>query len=403
METTGCGQIQGAYIPQELLKEISKIGNRLLIGIPRERNKDERRLILTPEAVDMLTGCGHRVLVESGAGLGINYSDNHFSEAGAEIVSTAAEVFQADIILKVLPPLEAEVALMRPRTTLFSMIQLNLFTQEAYELMMAKRINAIAYELIADDHKKYPVLNVISEIEGTASITIASELLSNVQGGKGILLGGIPGVSPTEVVIVGAGNAGTVAARAALALGASVKIFDDDINKLRTIQQVLGQGLFTSTFHPNVLQNAFRSADVVIGAMRYINTRHRYVIAEELVRTMKKGALVIDLRINQGGCFETTCCLSPEEPTVFEQYGVLHYCKPNISNRVARTASMAFSNIFVPLLLFYGDAGSIQGLIKADSGFRSGVYMYCGKPVNSYVSNHFNLSSNSLDLYLSAF
>ena len=403
METTGCGQIQGAYIPQELLKEISKIGNRLLIGIPRERNKDERRLILTPEAVDMLTGCGHRVLVESGAGLGINYSDNHFSEAGAEIVSTAAEVFQADIILKVLPPLEAEVALMRPRTTLFSMIQLNLFTQEAYELMMAKRINAIAYELIADDHKKYPVLNVISEIEGTASITIASELLSNVQGGKGILLGGIPGVSPTEVVIVGAGNAGPVAARAALALGASVKVFDDDINKLRTIQQVLGQGLFTSTFHPNVLQNAFRSADVVIGAMRYINTRHRYVIAEELVRTMKKGALVIDLRINQGGCFETTCCLSPEEPTVFEQYGVLHYCKPNISNRVARTASMAFSNIFVPLLLFYGDAGSIQGLIKADSGFRSGVYMYCGKPVNSYVSNHFNLSSNSLDLYLSAF
>lgn len=403
METTGCRQGQGAYIPQELLKEISKIGNRLLIGIPRERDKNEKRLILTPEAVDMLTGCGHRVLVESGAGLGINYSDNHFSEAGAEIVSSAAEVFQADILLKILPPLEAEVALMRPRSTLFSMVQLNLFTQEAYELMMAKRINAIAYELIADDHKKYPVLNVISEIEGAASITIASELLSNVQGGKGILLGGIPGVSPTEVVIVGAGNAGTVAARAALALGASVKVFDDDINRLRTIQQVLGQGLFTSTFHPNVLQNAFRSADVVIGAMRYINTRHRYVIAEELVRTMKKGALVIDLRINQGGCFETTCCLSSEEPTVFEQYGVLHYCRPNISNRVARTTSMAFSNIFVPLLLFYGDAGSIQGLIKADSGFRSGVYMYCGKPVNNYVSNHFNLSSNSLDLYLSAF
>lgn len=403
MEATGGKPVQGAYIPQELLKEISKISNRLLIGIPCERNEAERRLALTPEAVDMLTDCGHHVLVETGAGLGINYSDNHFSEAGAEIVSTPAEVFQADIILKILPPLPAEVVLMKSRATLFSTVHFKRFAQEAFEMMMAKRIHAVAYELLADNQQKYPVLNVISEIEGTAAITIASELLSNTQGGKGILLGGIPGVSPTEVVIIGAGHAGTVAARAALALGASVKVFDDDINKLRTIQQVLGHGLFTSNFHPNVLHNAFRGADVVIGALRYINTSRRYVIAEELIRTMKKGALVIDLRISQGGCFETTCCLLPSDPTVFEQYGVLHYCKPDISNRVARTTSMAFSNIFVPLLLGLGDAGSIQSLIKADNGFRSGVYMYCGKPVNNYVSNHFNLSSNSLDLYLSAF
>lgn len=403
MEKAGDKQMQAGYIPQELLKEIGKIANRLVIGIPRERKDDERRLALTPEAVDMLTDCGHRVLVETGAGLGINYSDNHFSEAGAEIVATPAEVYQADIILKILPPLAAEVALMRPRTLLFSMIQLNLFAFETFELMMAKRINAVAYELLADNLQRCPVLNVISEIEGTASITIASELLSNTQGGKGILLGGIPGVSPTEVVIIGAGNAGTVAARAALALGASVKVFDDDINKLRTIQQVLGQGLFTSNFHPNVLHNAFRSADVVIGAMRYINVHRRYVIAEELVRTMKRGALVIDLRMSQGGCFETTCCLGRADPNVFEQYGVLHYCKPNISNRVARTTSMAFSNIFVGMLLSLGDAGSFPGLIKTDNGFRSGVYMYSGKPVNSYVANHFHLSANSLDLYLSAF
>jgi len=256
---------------------------------------------------------------------------------------------------------------------------------------------------LADDKQRCPVLNVISEIEGTASITIASELLSNTQGGKGILLGGIPGVSPTEVVIIGAGNAGTVATRAAMALGASVKVFDDDINKLRTIQQVLGQGLFTSTFHPNVLQNAFRSADVVIGAMRYINTRHRYIIAEDMIRIMKRGALVIDLRINQGGCFETTCCLCPSDPAVFEQYGVLHYCRQNISNRVARTTSMALSNIFVPMLFLLGDAGAVQGMIKSDPGFKNGVYMYCGKPVNSYVSNRFGLSSNNIDLYLSAF
>ena len=275
MEANEGRQEQGFYIPRELLKEIGKVNSKLLVGLPRERYEGERRLALTPEAVDMLTERGHRVLVETDAGLGINYSDNHYSEAGAEIVDTPAEVYQADIILKILPPLPEEVALMRPRSVLFSLIPFNLFDPRAFELMMAKRITAIAYELMADERGHFPVLNVTSEIEGAASITVASELLSNAQGGKGILLGGIPGVSPTEVVIVGAGNAGTVAARAALALGASVKVFDDDIGKLRRIQQALGQGLFTSTFHPNVLHNAFRSADVAIGAMRYINARRR--------------------------------------------------------------------------------------------------------------------------------
>ncbi|MDH6341861.1 alanine dehydrogenase [Parabacteroides sp. PFB2-12] len=394
---------QGAYSPQELLKELTRSANKLLIGIPREREKEERRVVLTPEAVDMLTDCGHRVMVETGAGLGINYGDNHYAEAGAEIVATPQEVYQADILLKILPPTLEEVTLMRPRTTLFSMTPKHMFAPEAFLLMMTKRITAIGLELISDYMGHLPVLNVISEIEGTASITIAAELLSNTQGGKGILLGGIPGVSPTEIVIVGAGNAGTVAARAALALGASVKVFDDDINKLRAIQKTLGQGLFTSTFHPNVLQNAFSTADVVIGAMRYINASHRYVIAEELIQTMKRGALVIDLRINQGGCFETTCNLSSQMPQIYEQYGVLHYCKPNISNNVARTTSMALSNIFVPLLRDMGDMGSVQNMIKANQGFKQGVYMYTGKPVNDYISSFFGLPSNNIDIYLAAF
>ncbi len=383
--------------------ELNKTGNQLHIGIPRETDESERRLALTPEAVDILTGCGHRVWIETGAGLGINYSDNHYAESGAEILSSAAEVYQADIILKILPPTVEEVALMKPRTSLLSMLQLQSLSQEAFELMMAKRINGIAYELIADEQRKLPVMTVISEIEGTAAITIASEMLSNTQGGKGILLGGIPGVSPTEVVIIGAGSAGTVAARAALSLGASVKVFDDDINKLRTIQLTLGQGLFTSTFHPNVLHNAFLTADVVIGAMRYINTHKRYVIAEELIRSMKRGALVIDLRMSQGGCFETTCGLSPSDPAIFEQFGILHYCRPNISNRVARTTSMALSNIFVPTLMQLSEWGTIQAMIKSVPGVKAGVYMYAGKPVNEYVAGHFNIRSNNIDIYLAAF
>ncbi|MDH6305994.1 alanine dehydrogenase [Parabacteroides sp. PF5-5] len=395
--------LQGAYIPQELLKELGKVNNRLLIGIPCERVKDERRLALTPEAVDILTDAGHRVLLETGAGLGINYSDNHFSEAGAEIVETPEEVYKADIILKILPPLPSEVALMNPRTTLFSMVQFNLFSQDVYEGLIAKRMNAIAYELMLDYQGKSPILSMISEIEGMAAITIASGLLSNTQGGKGVLLGGVPGIAPTEVLIIGAGAAGTVAARNALAMGATVKVFDYDISKLRTLQHTLGQKIFTSNFHPKVLHNAFQTADVVIGAMSYINIQRRYMIAEDLIRTMKRGALIIDLRVNQGGCFETTCCLSPSDPEIFEQFGVLHYCKPNVTNSVARTTSMGFSNILVSVLSMLGDADSIQGMIKEDNCFRSGVYMYSGKPVNSYISNHFNILSSNLDIYLSAF
>lgn len=403
METAGGNREKAAYVPQELLKEISKVNNRLLIGIPRERSAEERRLGLTPEAVDMLTDCGHRVLVEKDAGLGINYSDSHFSEAGAEIVETTAEVYQADIIFKILPPLPEEVVMMKPRTTVFSMMQLNIFHPDAVALMMAKRITAVAYELLEDNRNGVPVLCAISEIEGSTALMIAAELLSNIHGGKGILMGGIPGVPPTEVVIIGAGTAGTVAARTALSLGALVKVFDEDINKLRTLQNTIGQKVFTSNFHPNVLRNAFFSADVVIGAMRYINTRHRYIIAEDLIRTMKRGSLLIDLRVNHGGCFETTCGLTASDPVIFEQYGVLHYCRPNVSNNVARTTSMAISNIFVPLILSLGEKGNIQTMIKMDMGFRAGIYMYCGKMVNRYVAEHFNLLSTDISIYLSAF
>lgn len=403
MEAAGDNRAKTGYITQELLKEVGKVNNRLLIGIPRERCAGERRLALTPEAVDMLTDCGHRVLVEKDAGLGINYSDSHFSEAGAEIVDTANEVYQADIIFKILPPLPEEVFMMKPRATVFSMMQLHIFAADAVALMMAKRITAIAYELLEDNRNGWPVLCAISEIEGATAITIAAEMLSNVHGGKGILMGGIPGVPPTEVVIVGAGTAGTVAARTALALGALVKVFDDDIHKLRTLQYSVGTKVFTSNFHPNVLRNAFLSADVVIGAMRYINTRHRYVIAEDLIRTMKHGSLLIDLRVNHGGCFETSCGLTPSDPAIFEQYGVLHYCRPNVSNQVARTTSMAISNIFVPLILSLGERGNIQTMVKTDPGFRAGVYMYGGKMVNRYVAENFNLLSTDISIYLSAF
>ena len=390
---------------QEMVKEIVKSKKQITIGIPKENNDEEKRLTLTPEAVDMIVDSGHRVFLETGAGLGINYSDTRYSDNGAEIARDKESVFQCDMVFKISPPTIEEIGMTRRRNTICSMLQLSDFSKDTILAMTEKKINGIGYELISeDDGKCFPIRTAISEIEGAASISVASELLSNTSGGKGIFMGGVPGVSPTEVIIIGAGAAGTIATRAALSLGASVKVFDSDVNKLRTIQRELGQTLFTSVFQPHVLLNAFKTADVVIGAMRYINSPVRYVITEDIIKTMKKGALIIDLRINQGGCFETSCFLPKNHPHIFEKHGVLHYCVPNLSSRVARTTSMSLSNIFIPFITkMSGEPGGLIGMTKLDHNFRSGFYMYAGKLVNSYIAGHFNLPSNDIGLFLSAY
>lgn len=389
------------FFVREMLLKVERQNISLSIGIPKENQNVEKRLAITPETTALLVESGYRVIVESDAGLSINYSDRYYSDAGAQIVQSKAEVFQADIILKISPPTTEEVALMKPRGSVFSFLQLHLLSSATLELMAEKRINALAYELIYDDNQTCPFVIAMSEIEGACSITVASELLSNAYGGKGILLGGVPGISPTEVVIIGAGVAGTVAAHAALALGAAVKVFDNDINKLRKIQHELGRPIFTSTLQPNVLRNVFRSADVVIGAMQYVNKTHLHRISTDLIREMKKGALIIDLRMAQGGCFETTmgACL-PNHPTVFEKFGVLHFCELSLTSRVARTASIALSNIFISMFMAMADNGGVGQFARFDRGFAAGFYMFSGKMVNSYVANHYNLMVNDIGLFL---
>ncbi len=390
-----------SFFIREVLQKIDKSRASLVIGIPTENQNVEKRIALTPETTALLVDAGHRVLFEKGAGLTINYSDNYYAESGAEIVDSHREVLQADLILKIAPPTLEEVSMMKPRSTVFSFLQLHRLSMSLLEAMSEKRINAVAYDLISDNTGVSPFVTAISEIEGATSITLAAELLSNAHGGKGILMGGVPGVSPTEVVIAGAGVAGTIAARAALALGALVKVFDDDINKLRTIQQTLGRTLFTSTLQPNVLRNTFRSADVVIGAFQYVNKTHFYRISSDLIREMKKGALIIDLRMAQGGCFETTteACL-PGHPSIFEKYGVLHFCETSLSSRVARTASIALSNIFSSMFSVMADLGGVDLFARFDRGFAGGFYMYGGKMTNSYVASHFNLPVSDIGLFL---
>ena len=392
-----------AHLPSELQKEVSTVRHSMQIGIPKENQKTEKRLAFTPEAVDILEEAGYEIILEEGAGCGIRYSDADYAEAGATITADRSVVFGCDLIFKITPPTLEEIQWMKKRATILSMLQMPDITVEIIKAMAAKQIHAVGYELISPDGSCFPVRDAISEIEGATAISVASELLSNEKGGKGILLGGVPGVSPTEVVIIGAGVAGIVAARAALALGATVKVFDNDIDKLRQLQRQLGVPVFTSVFHPNVLVNTFASADAVIGAMRYLDDSVRYVISEEVIRTMKKSSVIIDLRVNQGGCFETTCYLPADHPAVFEKDGILHYCIPNLSSRVARTTSMALSNIFIPFILRMGELGGVTAIASADSGFRSGFYMYSGKVVNSYVAKHFNLPANDIGLFFSVF
>ena len=390
-----------SFFVRELLLKVEQNHISLTIGVPAENQEVEKRLALTPETVALLVEGGYRVLLETGAGLCINYSDRYYADSGAEIVETREEALQADLILMITPPSVSDVRKMRPKTTILSFLQLHKLSKAALELMAEKRINALAYELIYDDTGVSPFVTAISEIEGMSSITLAAELLSNAHGGKGILLGGVPGISPTEVVIVGAGVAGTTAAKAALALGASVKVFDNDIVKLRNIRHELGRPIFTSTLQPNVLRNVFRSADVVIGAMQYVNKTHFYRISTDLIREMKKGSLVIDLRMAQGGCFETTmeACL-PDHPVIYEKFGVLHFCELSLSSRVARTASIALSNIFISMFSSMTDCGGIDHFARFDRGFSAGFYMFSGKMVNSYVANHFNLPVSDIGLLL---
>ncbi len=388
--------------PEEcLIREIAG-KPRLSIGIPKEDAGIETRLPLTPEGVAIITEEGHSVYIQRGAGLPMSYSDMQFSEAGAFLVDSAEEVFSTDIVFKITPPTIGQLHMMQNRSTIFSMLQLSNLSKEAIELMMQKKMNAIAYELIKDEQKAFPVVNSIAEIEGNAAIAIISDLMSSEHGGKGILLGGVAGITPPEVVILGASITGSIAARTAIGLGAMVKVFDHDINKLRKIQHYLGRMVFTSVIHPTVLFKALASADAVIGNLRYINGSDRFMVSEELVKTMKKGSVIVDMSVDQGGCFETSECRTLNDP-VFVKHGIIHYCVPNISARVGRTSSIALSNIFTPIILKIGESGSVRQSVADSSGFRHGAFVFNGILVNRLMGDYYNIPSNDIGLFLTGY
>lgn len=390
-------------LPCEETLEVSRKRKKMRIAVAKETAQNENRVAMAPHAVGFLVGLGHDVYVETGAGEKAHFADQKYTEQGAIIEPCKSNIYACDVIVKVLPPNEEELGLMKGRQVLFSSYDIYTQPKQYIEKLQELKITAVGFEFFMDANcEAYPIVQSFSEISGTTSILIAAEYLSDEHGGKGEMLGGISGISPTDVVVLGAGTAAECAARTALGLGASVKIFDKSINRLRDLQQRLGTRVFTSVLQPLVLLKAMKSADVVIGALYESNCVRDFIVSEDAVSQMKNHSVIVDLCMTQGGCFETSETTSFASP-VYEKHGVVHYCVPNIPSRVSRTATYVLSNILGQVLIELGEAGGINQLIKDNAGVRAGAYVYNGILTNEMIGNRLGLSSQDINLLLAAF
>lgn len=393
---------EASIYPQEAVAKIATSGHSVLVGIPKETESQEKRVVLTPEAVALLVNNNQRVMVETGAGDASKFSDKEYSDAGAKVVYSSKEAFEAQVVLKVEPPTEVEINYMKPGACLISALQLGKQNAEYIHALNRKKITAVSFEHLEDKVGGMPVVRAMSEIAGSSVMLIAAEYLSSAKsGGKGLILGGITGVPPTKVVIIGAGTVAEYAARTALGLGASIMIFDNHLYKLRRIKQLLGQQVYTSTIDNYTLGEALKEADVVIGALRAEKGRAKVVVSAEMISAMMPGSVVIDVSIDQGGCLETSQMTSHENPIYFVD-DIIHYCVPNIASRVARTASMSLSNIFTPILLQMSDHGGAEEMVFNYKWFMKGVYTYRGSLTNAHLARKFQMNHKELQLLLAA-
>jgi len=388
-----------SYVPLEETLQVIPKKKALFIGIPKETSFQENRVPLTPEAVSVLVQNGHKVVIEHNAGEHSFYFDADFSEAGARIVYEKTEVFKAQMIIKSAPVSEEEAGLLQPEHVIISPVHLPFLKMSMIEALMKKKIIAITFDSIKDDSGIYPIVRSMSEIAGSSAILTAAKYLGNMHNGKGILLGGISGVPPAKVVIIGAGVVGEYAARTALGLGASIKVFDNSIYRLMRLQNNLGRRIYTSVLDPEELKQALRTADVAVGALKPVNGITPVVVTEEMVSLMKSGSIVVDVSIDRGGCFETSRPTSHEHP-IYKKYDVIHYCVPNIASGVSRTASRAISNVLMPIILDCADTGGIEHLIQLKPGIRNGVYLYKGCVTSAPIARRFSMKYTNLDLLM---
>ncbi|MFZ9695436.1 MAG: alanine dehydrogenase [Chitinophagaceae bacterium] len=374
---------------------------KMLIGIPRETAFQENRIALTPDAVSVLVNNGHDVMIEHNAGEGSHFKDKDYSEAGARIVHDRVAVYQAPILVKSAPVIEEDLPLLQNNQLIISPIHLSVLQSSILQKMMEKRITALSFENLKDDSGSYPIVRSMSEIAGSALMLIAGQYLSSANHGKGVLLGGISGIAPAKVIILGAGIVGEYAARTALALGASVKVFDNNIYRLKRLQNNVGQRLWTSVMEPRLLAKQLKTCEVAVGALSSVSGRTPLMVSEEMVSNMRPGSVIIDVSIDRGGCFETSEITSHEKP-VFTKYGVIHYCVPNIPSGFSRTASQAISNVLMPLLLQAGEEGGFEKLVWHKLHLRNGIYLFNGALTNLYLSQRFDLKYTDLNLLIAS-
>lgn len=393
---------EGQYATQLEKIDIRNDESKLSIGIPRETIIEEQRISLVPHSIRTLVGYGHDVIIESGAGKGAFYSDEDYISAGAKITKDSKKVFESQMIIKSAPITSEEADHLKPSQILINPLQLPLMNKEILAKLQSKQVTSIATEYIRNEEGRFPILRLMSEMAGRLAVITASELLSNNNGGRGILIGGAPGVPPAKIVILGAGVAGESATKAAINLGASVRIFDNDIDKIARLQENLGRPLHTSSINPEYLAYQLTSADVLIGAIHSKLGRSPIIVTNEMVEKMKPKSVIIDLTIDQGGCIESSKLTTHENPT-YTYEGVTHYCIPNVASKVARTASQALSNILVGIILNIGEESqNIKRLLYRKKGLRGAVYTYKGYSTNAFLSKRFDQKFTPLDLVLTS-
>lgn len=386
--------------PRESMVQLSKNKTNSSIGIPKEIGKDENRVPFTPDAVRVLTANGFRVLIESGSGQAAKFTDHDYSEAGAQISQQKSEIFSSDYIVKIALPGTEEIEMLQPGQVLISAlnqpgVQMGLLNQ-----LIRKKVTAFSFEKIKDDDGNFPILQSMSEIAGKTAIFIAADYLADKKG-KGILFGGVTGIPATKVVIIGAGTVGLYAAKAAIAMGAQLTIFDQSLNKLRQLCNILEVPVNNSVIQPHLLAKALADADLAIGALRPQHGRTACVVSAEMVSGMKEKSVIIDVSIDQGGCFETSELTSLHDPA-FTKYGVIHYCVPNITSKVPQTASVALSNSLLPIFIEIAKYGNLETYLWDKVNARFGIYLYKGILTDSYFGEKFNISSQGIDLLLTS-
>ncbi len=365
------------------------------IGLPKEIKDNEYRVGLTPAGVHALVGAGHELFVQKSAGEGSGFADEDYSKAGAKILDTADQVWETgDMIVKVKEPIAPEYPRMRENQLLFTYLHL----APEFELtkqMLERKVTGVAYETITDKQGRLPLLTPMSEVEGRMSVQVGATYLEKMNGGKGVLLGGVPGVPAANVVIIGGGVVGTEAAKMAVGLGAKVTIIDRNLDRLRQLDDIFLSKVQTLASSPYAIQEAISHADLVIGAVLVVGAAAPKLVTREMLHLVPNGSVLVDVAVDQGGCFETTHATTHSNPTYYEE-GVLHYCVANMPGAVPRTSTFGLTNATLPYALELANKG-FEAAIKADTGLAEGVNTYAGKLTYDAVATSQNLEYTPLD------